>query len=353
MVRLRKRLPKDFEELLASGSLAEQQAVFDRCEVDATGGVSDTTALGFYDCPDALMIWLVEKGANPNAGDKRYDRTPLYRRAQVGRAEQIGLLLRLGADLEHRSHGGQTALMVAAEFHKPTTVAALLAAGADPHTVNDNGDTVLWSALRRARNADLVPTVAVAKLLVAAGASTAGCTEEVLRIGKEFEFHRSNFNPDLLAETDAALAELYQLFGVAPVATRAALDPTAPIVVPSGSTDEQFEELWQLLVPSLGAAATIQGEVIRIVGRLNDEIFNNGGANWDRQYRAMLTAFQAHLASGTSLPEADLAEVAELFSGQPQFQLDAPDFGRLAELAISWIRLNPAPVELPPPGYQR
>lgn len=353
MARLRKRLPKDFEGLLTTGTLDELKAVFDKCDVNATGGIWETTALGFLDCPEALMRWLVENGADPNAGDRRYDRTPLYLRAQLGRARQIPLLLELGAELEHRSSGGTTALMVAAEFHQPETVAALLQAGADPGTVDNSGDRPLQAALRRARNADLPQTLAVARLLVGAGANTDDCAEQVQRIGKEFEFHRSQFNPDLIDETDAALTGLYELFDVPPVPARQVLDPSAPIKVPPGTTAEQFESLWQLLVPSQGAASTVQGEVIRIVARLNNEIGNNGAANWDRDYRSMLPAFHAHLGSGVPLPGAQLTEVAELFSGRPQFQLDYPDFDRLAELAISWIKLNPGPVELPKPSYRR
>lgn len=329
------------------------KAIFDKCEINATGGTWETTALGFLDCPDELMVWLVERGADPNAGDRRYGRTPLYLRAQLGRAQQIPLLLQLGADLEHRTTSGTTALMVAAEFHQPDAVAALLQAGADPGTVDNSGNRPLQAALRRARNADLPQTFAVARLLVEAGADTEGCAEQVQRIGKEFEFHRSQFNPDLLDETDAALTGLYELFDVPPISARQVLDPSAPIKVPPGTTAEQFESLWQLLVPSQGAAGTVQGEVIRIVGRLNDEIGNNGGANWDRDYRAMLPAFQAHLGSGVPLPEAQLKEVAELFAGRPQDQLDYPDFDRLAALTIAWIQQNPDPVELPKPSYRR
>lgn len=352
MARKRKTLPKDFEEQLTSGTFEQQKAVFDRCELDATGGLFDTTALGFYDCPDELMRWLVAQGADPNRGDKTYGRTALFRRAQVGRVEQIPLLLSLGADIEHRSSGGETALMTAASFHKPASVAVLLEAGADPHATDNSGRTALQKAIDTARNANLPGLLGVARLLVAAGAPTAGYADRITEIGAEFEFHRDGFNPDFVDQVEAALAGLHELFGVAPVAARRLHDGVSPITVPEGSADEQFEALWEALVPSKGASTTVQGEVVRIVGRVSHELMGNGGANWDRDFRAMLVAFRAHLAEGVPLSNADLAEASELTSG-PWQSLDAPELERLRALALAWVQANPTPIALAAPRYRR
>src|ERR1044072_8758514 len=43
----------------------------------------------------------------------------------------------------------------------------------------------------------------------------------------------------------------------------------------------EFRALWQSLVPDSGQASTVQGELIRSVGRLRDEAERNGNANWD------------------------------------------------------------------------
>ena len=55
---------------------------------------------------------------------------------------------------------------------------------------------------------------------------------------------------------------------VKPVAKRITHDGVSPILVKEGSWEEQYEELWSFLIPSSGAAKTVQGEVIRIPGRV-------------------------------------------------------------------------------------
>jgi len=55
------------------------------------------TALAFYNCPDELARWLVERGADIEAQDN-FGRTPLHNRAASGRG-QIGIPLELGADV--------------------------------------------------------------------------------------------------------------------------------------------------------------------------------------------------------------------------------------------------------------
>ena len=67
------------------------------------------------------------------------------------------------------------------------------------------------------------------------------------------------------------------------------------------------------LIPSSGAAKTVQGEVIRIPGRVRDELDRNGGANWDRDYRKMLQALPQYLSLGSSLSEQELAETKRAY----------------------------------------
>src|SRR4029077_20639651 len=104
------------------------------------------------------------------------------------------------------------------------------------------------------------------------------------RIGGDFEFHRAGFNRDLMNATSAALDKLYLLFGVPPVPPRILHDGKSLIVARSARWEDQHQELWELLVPSSGAAATVQGEVVRIAGRTCDELERTGGRDSTRQY---------------------------------------------------------------------
>ena len=43
---------------------------------------------------------------------------------------------------------------------------------------------------------------------------------------------------------------------------------------------EEQPRLWARLVPTSGQATTVQGELIRCTGKLTDEAYRNGNANW-------------------------------------------------------------------------
>ena len=69
---------------------------------------------------------------------------------------------------------------------------------------------------------------------------------------------------------------------------------------------EEFQLLWDLLVPSMGKAETAQGEVIRIAGRVQHEFLDNGCMNWDDDFRKMLDAFLRYLQLGNGFSKEDL-----------------------------------------------
>lgn len=351
-MRKRKTLPKDFAELLDSAPLERLQAVFDACEIEATGGYGKLTALGFDNCPAELARWLVAQGADIDRPDT-YGRTPLHQRAALGR-DGIDMLLDLGASIEARDDEERTPLHAAAEGQRTETTRALIERGADVHALDDDDQTPLALALATTRNADIERTAVVAELLLAAGARVDDAMrDEVRRIGKEFEFHRANFNAEDLPATDAGLATLHRLFGVTPPGPRRVHDGVAPIEVAATRWPEQHEELWQLLVPSQGAARTVQGEAIRITGRVSNELLGNGGANWDAGYRAMLDALLMHLAAGVALPAAELGEAKALAAALRSGEGEDEGVHRLAELAVRWVLANPAPIPLAPPAYRR
>ena len=171
------------------------------------------------------------------------------------------------------------------------------------------------------------------------------------RLGERFQFHRAAMDEAFAASCRVALAALDAMFDAAPVPPRRMHDGTSDIVAKSATWQEQHRELWNLLVPSTGAAATVQGEVIRIAGRIGDELERNGGINWDDDYRHMARALLAHVQTGTPLSSAQLAELGALVASlTPSVEGDTD---RLAELAVAWVRLNPRPVPLGKPDYAR
>lgn len=309
----RKTLPKDFGDMLTTASLDELTAVFDTCALGARGGYGKSTAIGFIECPDDLIVWLVGQGLDVDASDT-YDASPLHWRASTGRAEQMPLLLSLGADIHRPDTYGESPLHAAAGAPRRVDAARiLLENGADPRGVNAAGETPLLYGLRRTQNGHIPEMASLAPILLAAGDEiTDDMSEAVTRIAAQFEFHRAGFNPDYLAETDAGLSELYRIFGVEPVAGRRLHDGVSPIIAPPGAWQDQHQALWELLIPSTGPAATVQGEVIRITGKTAREILDNGSPNWDQDFTRMLASLPDHFATGDPLPEAELSTAHRL-----------------------------------------
>lgn len=367
----RKQLPKDFEALLKKGDLETLRAVFDTCDVNARGGVCKQSPLAFNECPDELARWLVEHGADVSTGD-RYGETPLHARSRHWQG-RIEILLELGADVNHGEGGRGTPLHFAADAGNINITRILLRHGARADALNADKQTPLTYALQRCSNTQIEGMVAVAELLLEVDSSqpiqTKGLlsrifgskrnnTEEpntefgayVQRIGETFEFHRSNFNPEMLEATSAALERLYVLFDATPVPQRAMHDGKSPIITKAKNWDERHQELWELLVPSSGAADTIQGEVIRIPGKIRDELEGNGGVNWDADYKKMADAFLEHICSGVPLPDAELTDAHAIVA---EVKGRSGDTERMCELAVNWVNLNPKPKKLPVPNYNR
>lgn len=351
MGKKKKTLPKNFDELINTGDISALKEVFSQCELDARGGYSKSTALSYFKIPDELVRWLVEQGADINACDS-YGRTPLHEQASSWTAN-VQLFLDMGADIEAVDNDNETPLFAAAGSFKPNAVQTLIANGANIYAENRVKQNPLAKALSWCNNADIVYMTEVAEILLNAGVIvTPEMKESVKRIGKDFEFHRERFNKEFLPQTDEALSRLYELFDVAPIEKRTTHDGIAPISVTTTTWQAQHNELWNLLIPSGGHAKTIQGEVIRITGKVSYEILDNGGANWDNDYRKMVNALIPYFSLGTSLDATDFQEaktlVKELNSGSDNDKLE-----RLCELAVHWVLRNPNPIILEQPDYKR
>ena len=353
MAKKKTTLPKNFDELIKENNIENLKKLFDTCELDARGGYGKTTALSFYSVPDELVRWLVEKGANIEAVDT-YERTALHSHASI-RTGKITTLLELGANVHAVDKYGDTPLHFAAgSVFSVTSVGELLAYGADANALNNNRQTALERAVSRASNIDLVNLAAVSEILLKNTAITQKMQEHITRIGENFEFHRENFSKEHLQETDEALNRLYEMYKVQPVKKRIMHDGVTPIGVSGQTWQKQFEELWELLIPSAGSANTVQGEVLRIAGRVRDEIVRNGGANWDIDFKRMLDAFTVHVAANNALSAGDLGKLQSLVQDiRKNGAAETDELDCLCELATKWVLLNPTPILPGKPNYKR
>jgi hypothetical protein len=347
--KMKSTLPKNFEELLAAGDLAALQAVFETCELDARGGYAKQSALAFDLCPDALAHWLVARGADIDAADSG-GYTPLHTRAR-SRNGSIAVLLALGANVHAVSYGG-TPLHCAAASLKTDNGRLLIAHGARADAFDRQGLTPLEVALRSASNSVLERLPAFVAVMLDGDASrTPAMKGFVESLGQKFEFHRESFSGENASRADAALDFLYSTFEVSPVRRRRTHDGASAIVVKTTNWADQHEELWNLLVPSNGPAETMQGEVIRITGRIADEWERNGGVNWDGDYAQMANVLAAHVQRGTPLEQDEVEEIEEIT--QELLETGGEYNDRLMFLAVAWVLKNPQPIPLEPPSYRR
>lgn len=342
-----KTLPKDFDEQLKSADLATLMQVFETCEIDAQDRYHKNTALLMTSCPDELARCLVAQGANVRAVD-RYGKTALHSAARSRR--NIALLIELGCDVHARDSDGETPLHSAADAKNLTAIECLIAAGADVNaTTKRDSLTPLEVGLRGCYNIHITTMVPVAKTLLKAGARKTPATKKfVQEIGEKFEFYRTAFAKDSVEETSKALVALCKLFDVEPPPRRVMHDGKAPIKMAAGTWQRQFDELWNLLVPSKGPAATVQGEVIRIIGRLSDEIARNGGGNWDKSYTQMARAYINFVRGGHPLDESEATDAKKIIDEIIKRKGGGGDhdYDRLGELSVKWVGQNPTPVPL-------
>lgn len=150
------------------------------------------------------------------------------------------------------------------------------------------------------------------------------------------------------------MSELCALFGVeqreaqrAPVVgERLELDPSVPAL-------RQHGELWDLLVPDSGQCQTLQGEVIRIAGRVGYEVYDNGGINWDRSFGKLLDQYLSVVRSGLPMPPDSVARAEAAVASLKSRSMSHQAVDDITELAVAWVRLNPVLVELDLPDVGR
>lgn len=168
---------------------------------------------------------------------------------------------------------------------------------------------------------------------------------------EDFEFRRDSGDTSLNDEIDTALNILYKLFNVKKVPRRVLYDGKSTIEIHGKTWIEQYNELWNLLVPASNHANTIQGEVIRITGRISHEILDNGGCNWDADYKKMLKSLNKYFHMGNQLDPSEYDELNSFFKSIKI--ADESLFNRQTELSVKWVAQNREPIALLEVDYNR
>ena len=340
----RKTLVKEFEQYVRDENDDAIKEVFKRCDINAYGGVYKTNALGFMVSENAIR-WLVESGADIEFEDT-YHYRPLHHHAGSNNGHPE-LLISLGADIEAKDASGKTPIFHAAEHFNIKNTKNLIYAGSNINAIDSNGKTPLLYALSVARNADIRGLVEIVRILLDKGATRTGLEEaQIERIGKEFEQYREAMTPDVINELEPALNELYEIFDVQPVPKRKRHDGQSEIQTTAERWQDQYNELWEMLVPASGNAETVQGEAIRICGAISYEILDNGGINWCNRHQEMCVKLLELLSRHDALLLANNKEIEKILSKIISRNENEEDVDRLVELVTRWVMNNRTPITL-------
>ena len=111
----------------------------------------------------------------------------------------------------------------------------------------------------------------------------------------------------------------------------------------------EFKRLWKNLVPLQGQAATVQGEVIRAVGRLSDEAYRNGNYNFRKGHRMLCQFLRKNLKDPDVFSAAEIQEIDQwinriLDAKNPDLSGSTSPYYRLAEKAVEWCQSKPDPI---------
>ena len=356
MAAMRKTLPKEIDDLLKAGNLEELKEIFSQCEPNAVhtnkfgSNIFSRTPL-----PREFAFWAKEQGADINFVDY-YGKTPIFSHASAWGGD-VQLLIDLGAEVNVAA-GGVTPLHCAAMYGRPQAVKALLTAGANVEARPKDALGRAHSPLEMTLIQNRVPFSTLLEVCTLLLEHEAKITDEaknaVAHIGENFErVKRGIQNPDYLKEQSESLQKLYEMFGVASAAEIAVHDGVSPIVIKEEGFAKQYNKLWEYLVPPHGRAQTAQGEAMRIVGKVSYEILDNGGVNWDGDFRKMLRALPEYFRLGNPLSNEDIADVERLihFLRDGCWCKDEPT--KLCAYAVAWVMKNPEVIAPLPADYTR
>ena len=122
----------------------------------------------------------------------------------------------------------------------------------------------------------------------------------------------------------------------------------------SGRYAEVYQAYWNQLVPESGRCNTVQGELIRVIGRLAIEYYRNGNMNWEDGYDLMLVWMSRTLHDQTVFEPDQLVQIqrdvasirANAESGCCPYTDGEDEYDRLTDRIVEWCRRRSDPLTL-------
>ncbi len=361
----KKELVENFQEIIDSGDMEAFKKVFDTCEISATKAPrtigkgrtkhqwqTNCNAFSYKNLTPAHIQFLVDSGleVNSNCG---YGYPAIT--FQASNKENLRCLLDNGADIECVvSPKLGTPLAIACMCQDVDGVRNLIDAGASIRATGVEGKTLVDLALSYCGER-FSQALSVAKMLLEHGAKTTDKTREYLfDLARSFAYERANMTKEEIDEINPLLDVVLSRLDISPIVVpqKNKHDGVSAITVNAKNLREQFDELWAKLVPESGKAQTVQGEMIRIAGKVSYEILNNGGLNWDGDYKKMVQALSGYVSSFNSSENAPVDEANSIIK-KISASTDEKPLYRLTEIIVNLVIANPQPVQLGEVDYIR
>jgi len=110
-----------------------------------------------------------------------------------------------------------------------------------------------------------------------------------------------------------------------------------------------FQRLWEELVPAMGQATTVQGEMIRAIGRLTDEAYRNGNYNFDKGHKIQCKYLRENLEDPTVFSEVEIQQIDQwidrvLDAKHLDLSGSSSAYYHLAEKVVMWCKAKPEPI---------
>jgi len=359
VAKKRSTLVGNFEEIIEKGSLDEFKAVFDKCDVNAKAekGIGAHNAFSFCKLPREFAFWLKEQGGDINFKDD-HGVPVIFSHVGSRYNGNLPLMIELGADINVKGRDNVTLLHEAASMGNLDDIQLLIDNKLSVHVkhqdsfLEDERFTPLEMAFTSG-NCQPSKLLDVFRLLTKNGAEVTDIVKNgLIEVGEKFEFYRRSSSDKESIADGIALDQLYELLGVTPVKRVDKHDGVSPIIISEKTISKQYNKMWEYLVPSNGVAQTGQGEAIRIAGKVAREIMDNGGINWDSEYKKMLDILPQYFELGNELLYEDLKEIKRvikiIYNGNGDSEPES-----LMNYAVKWIMQNQTVVPVIAPTYSR
>ena len=120
-----------------------------------------------------------------------------------------------------------------------------------------------------------------------------------------------------------------------------------------GRYQQEEKRLWDALVPRSGEADTVQGELLRAIGRLANEWSRNGNINWGEFYRSFVAYLREHLMRPSVFDkptrdqiDVDLREIEAIGEGTAGYSAwdEECAYDRVTDRVVEWCRMHPDPI---------